>query len=90
MVLTLRLFDRYRFSHTRSSETSIIDGYNTDVVICSLSEPGHGVGQIFTPELCTACPLLLPSQNLSSEHTLTPTVNKDASVCSRTQERVFY
>lgn len=89
LSLTLRLFDRHRFSHARSSGTSIIDGYNTDVVICSLNEPRHSVGQIFTSELCTACPVLLPSQNLSSQHMLTLRGHQDFSVYSKRQQRVF-
>lgn len=89
VVLTLRLFDCHGFSHTRCSGTSVVDSYNTDVVICSLNEAGHGVGQIFTSELCTACPLLFPSQNLSSEPMLTPTVTTDVSVYSERQEKVF-
>lgn len=67
-ICTLRLCDSDRFSHTRSSKTCVIDGHDTDVIICSLGQTSHSVRQLFAPVLCAARPVLLSNQNLRPEN----------------------
>lgn len=66
-VFTFRLFDSHRFGHTWSSRSCIVDSQHADVVICSLCQASHSVGQVLTAELCAAGPVLLPSHNLGPE-----------------------
>lgn len=63
-ISTLRFYDLDRFSHTRSSRAGIVDCDDTDIIICSFGQTGHGVCQLFTPELCAASPFFLSDQNL--------------------------
>lgn len=42
----------------------VVDGDDSDVVICPLREAGDGEGEVLTPELCAAAPLLLAHQHL--------------------------
>lgn len=63
-VLTFRVFDSDGFGNSRSTGTGVVDGNDSDVIICSLRQARHSVRQIFTPVLCAPGPVLLSGQNL--------------------------